>query len=60
MCFFLQSHIRTVFCIMMQAPVRYRILYFTGGGKEAELGVEGGRGGGGGGDKESDCSKKHR
>lgn len=53
MCFFLQSHIRTVFCIMMQAPVRYRILYFTGGGQEAEFGGEGG-------DKESDCRKKHR
>lgn len=29
LCFFLHSHIRTVFCIMMQALARYRILFFT-------------------------------
>lgn len=34
LCFFLQSHMRTVFCIMIQAPARYRILFFTGGDKE--------------------------
>lgn len=41
LCFFLQSHILTVFWIMMQAPARYRILFFTaGGGREG--GGEGG------------------
>lgn len=34
LCFFLQSHIRTVFCIMMQAPARYRILFFTAGDRK--------------------------
>lgn len=29
LCFFLQSHIRTVFCILIQALVRYKILFFT-------------------------------
>lgn len=38
MCFFLQSHMRTVFCIMIQAPARYRILFFTGGDKEGRRG----------------------
>lgn len=34
LCFFLQSHIRTVFCIMTQALVRYRILFFTAGDRK--------------------------
>lgn len=34
LCFFLQSHIRTVFCIVTQAPVRYRILFFTAGDRK--------------------------
>lgn len=29
MCFLLQSHIRIVFCILMQALARYFILFFT-------------------------------
>lgn len=29
LCFFLQSHMRTVFCMAMQAPRRYNTLFFT-------------------------------
>lgn len=36
LCFFLQSHILTVFWIMMQAPARYRILFLTTREREEE------------------------